>query len=514
MVKAVEFLPTIRYWEGPAFQLIISCLVGVFLFILNKVLIGSIALLIIALCLLLFLILYKRSSYQTSLQRIFYLTLLAIPFAWFAEFQTAPTRALTHGITLQDTELRIFSPSAGSLESELTFEGKVQGCDGYWYDVLLKLPNDSLIPPKYHYGAIAKATLDLSSILAIKDEGYQKYLLSEGYEAIGNIHSLSSLESMANPPIKSRLKSFRGKLIAHFEDTSSKELTLEQKGLIYALCLGDRSHLPRVVKESFTSSGVAHILAVSGFHLGVIFAFLSSILNHILPRYRHRYWKYSLLMIGLFTYTLMSGASTATVRALIMSMIILVARMLNRPTDPIQLLSLTLLIFLISNPYSIWSIGLMLSISAVWGIYVFLPIFREYFRTQIKALQYVFNIILVSISAQLGVLPFLFLYFGSASFSFIWSNIPLVILSALLIPLALIALLLNLITGSLPHFAIKILSWLSNGMIEVTHFFAQSQGNIQYRFDFPLLILYFLFLIILHSWLYRKANQHYINRLS
>lgn len=514
MVKAVEFLPKIRYWECPAFQLLISCLAGVLLFLCDCAIEGTYALSLIALGITIFVQIRKHSSFTPHLRNAVYLIILAILFTWFAEFRTAPARTLPLGITSQEATLIILSPNSASLESEQTFEAKVKGERGYWFKVLIKTPHDSLIPLQYHYGGVAIATLDLSSLSSIKDKGYRRYLQSEGYEAIGNIHSISSWGKVNRPSLRSRLTSYRNRLISNFETTSITTLTPKQRGLIYALSLGDRSYLPKSVKETFTSSGVAHILAVSGFHLGVIFAFLSSILHFVLPKYRHRYWKYSLLILGLITYSLMSGASNATLRALIMSIIILVARLIERPTDPIQLLSLTLLIFIVSNPYSLWSIGLVLSLSAVWGIFVFLPIFKEYFHTQFKILQYVFNIILVSISAQLGVLPFLFYYFGSATFSFIWSNIPLVVLSGVLIPLSLLALILNILLGSLPAFITQILGWLSKSMIEITSYFAQIQGDIHFRFDLPLLILYFIFLTTLHPWLYHKANQHYIKRLT
>lgn len=517
MVKAIEFLPKVRYIDRPAFRLLVSCVGGVILFATRKVVWGSIVLGVFFIGLLIAAAILKRNkSTQVRLMNISFMILLAVIFAWYSELKTAPSRSLTEGHTLYDTSIEIIQPIASSLESEYQFAAKVEN-NGYWYKVRLKVPREEMLPEDCHFGATLRGTLDLAGLTSIRNKNYRNYLLSEGFEAIGNIQEITSIESSSHPSLKSKMSSIRYRLIQNLENAASENniLNLEERGLIYALTLGDRSHLPKKVKQSFSTSGVAHILAVSGYHLGVIFMLLSLILGRVLSHYSQRKIRYVLLIIGLLLYTFISGASTATMRALIMSVIAISAKLLDRESDPIQLLSLTLLFFFISNPYSYLSIGLSLSIGAVWGIYLFLPLFQEYMKTKIKGLQYLTNIILVSISAQLGIFPLLLFYFEKTTLSFIWSNIPLVILSSILIPLALVVLLILPLTGTLPDFIFEILHFLTAGMIKTTEFFASisSEGLESNIIDIPILILYYIFLILLYPLLHRRANQHHINRL-
>lgn len=515
MVKAIEFLPKVRYWECPAFQLLLSCSVGTLLFSLNLVRTGAIILATLGIIIFILSRITKRKSLRQNLQHISLLILLSIIFLGYSYFRTTPVRQIKQGITLYDTEIIILNPISASLESEIRFAGKVRDSSGYWYKVQIKIPDERMLPEAHYFGSKIRATIDLSSMDKMKGKGYSHFLLSEGYEAQGTIQSISSIAPLTHPPLQSKLQGIRHQLIKKFEESSSNlhVIDQEERGMIYALALGERSHLPREVKDAFKSSGVAHILAVSGYHLGIVYLFLSFILGRLMPNYKQQKWKSILLLSGLLTYTLLSGASTATVRAFIMASLAILAKFLDRQTEPIQLLSLTLLFFLIINPYAYLSIGLMLSISAVWGIFVFMPIFQEYFSTSIQALQYILNIILVSLAAQIGVFPLLLFYFGTASLTFIWSNIPLIVISGILIPFALMVLFLLPILGSLPTIIFQILGWMSRGMIEVADFFAHLSSGLHTTFDIPLLVLYYLFLILLYPLLYKRANQHYINRL-
>lgn len=517
MVKTIEFLPKIRYKDRPAFSLLISCIGGVLLFAIGEVVLGS----IIAGAVLLGLLvtatfLKQKKDLQTKLINVSLMITLAILFSWYFEFKTAPSRSLTKGITLYDTEVEIIEPVASSLESEYQFIAMVDH-NGYRYKVRMKTPRDEMIPEEYYFGVTLRGTLDLAPMSSIRSENYRQYLLSEGFEAVGNIQDINAVKHSQYPSIKSIMSLIRYRLVENLEEASTKNniLNREERGLIYALTLGDRSHLPKEIKESFNTSGVAHILAVSGYHLGIIFMFLSLLWSQILPHYHQRKIRYLFLLIGLLLYTFISGASTATMRALVMSVIALCAKLLDRDSDPIQLLSLTLLFFLISTPYSYLSIGLSLSIGAVWGIYMFLPLFQEYLKTKIRGLRYLINIILVSVSAQIGIFPLLLFYFGNTTISFIWSNIPMVLLSSILIPLALGVLLILPVVGTLPDFIFKLLGSLTDAMIKTTEFFASlSGGRIETNIDIPILILYYLFIILLYPLLYRRANRHHIDKLS
>ena len=190
-------------------------------------------------------------------------------------------------------------------------------------------------------------------------------------------------------------------------------------------------------------------------------------------------------------------------------------KLLARPIDPIQLLSLVFVIFLAINPFAYYSLGLLLSLSAVWGIFSFYPLFIRCLNPTNRFLQWLRDLICLTISAQIGVLPLLFLNFGSAPLVFIWSNIPLLFLSSLLIPLALLCFLLTALFGWVPNALLQLLNLLAEWMHAVTNLFSPNPINLTIRFDWVALILYYLIAYLayrlLHSYTCRLEAQRLIH---
>lgn len=449
-----------------------------------------------------------------TIEPFMWLSIVGILFGWYSELRAKPINNLPDGITLQEVNIRILYPLSGSAESQIRYKSEVQTPDGQWLTIRLQSP-EMIIDS---YGSEAIATLDLSALRTLKSEGYRNYLISEGFVAQGNVHKLYSLRPMNHPPISSRLQSFRQQLIHRFDEEARVSIDQQSRGLIYALSLGDRSLLPRELKTQFASAGVAHILAVSGYHLGIVYGLVSLLIGKFLWRYRHRRYRYILILLSLVLYTLMTGASTATVRALLMSTIALGAKLLDRPSDPVQLLSLVLLVFLCINPFAYYSIGLLLSVSAVWGIYTFLPLFQRWFNPSRKWLKWFADIISISLSAQIGVFPILLMSFGTASLGFLWSNIPIVFISGVLIPLALLSFFILQIFGQLPAILLQLLNYLAISMEGVTNLFTtENYGiNLHARFDLIALILYYAIAYLasrlLHGYICRMEENKLIHR--
>lgn len=487
----------VRYLSRPAFQLLLATLLGVLLFLADIPIWGGIVLAVAGAMLLFF---QKRT---TAL-----LLLWSLLFAWYAHLRNEPRSNLPEGKTLYDTKIHLLYPTASSLEGAIFYHSRVE-VDGQSFKVRLQIPPHITLPESLQYGSEAVATLDISSLKTLKNKSFRHYLLSEGYEAQGAIHNISKIQKPNILHPVSLFQSIRADIVRHFEALTKEHLSLEERGLIYALALGDRTLLPTSVRHAFTASGVAHILAVSGYHLGVVYGVLMVLLSLSLRPYRFRYLRYTLLLIALLGYTLITGASTATVRAFVMSTLFTISRFQGRPADAIQVLSLTFVIFLLIEPYSIFSVGLMLSLAAVWGIFLFLPLFQNYFYSFKRSLTYFSEIIFVTLSAQLGVFPLLFYYFGSASLSFLWSNLPLVLLSGLLIPYALGLMLWGWLFGWLPSPLIRVAQILSQWMIELSNFFAQwTQAGLQVtqQYDLVLLVLSYAALILGYKLVVRRIR--------
>ena len=431
--------------------------------------------------------------------------MVAAAFWLYTDARTLVARDFPERCELSRAVVDIHYPVSAHSES-LTQYGATVQMDGQPVRVLLRSDASGI-------GYSTRAVADLELYRLRTDNSYHRYLLSEGYQAAGRIAHLYRLDKKPYTSLSEAMQELRAGLVANFERASAPCLNPEVRGMTYALSLGDRSHLPRSVKERFTDTGVAHVIAVSGYHLGIIYLFLSSLLALGLWRWHHRHHRhlrYALLFLGTLAYTLFTGASTATVRAFLMSSLILLAAALGRRTDKVQLLSLTVLIFLVVQPLSYLSVGLMLSVSAVWGILTFLPLFQKLITPSVRGLQLLRDAIFVSVSAQIGVLPFLFMFFGRANMSIVWSNIPLMYLSAVAIPYGLILVVMVGLFGAVPPFLLTIQDWLVGSMIRITRYFSLEAASLSAggSMDVVQVILYYAIVVIFYRLVARQINAY------
>lgn len=148
-----------------------------------------------------------------------------------------------------------------------------------------------------------------------------------------------------------------------------KEITPPQfLPVVYAVWLGDRSHLPQDVYATYRLSGIAHILAVSGVHVGIIFASTMFGLRLFMRSGRYRAL---VAMVTVVLFAFVAGASVTSLRAALMVCIYLVAELFEREPDTPTALSLAAIFFLGYNPDVLYHIGFQLSFASVASILIF-----------------------------------------------------------------------------------------------------------------------------------------------
>jgi competence protein ComEC len=215
----------------------------------------------------------------------------------------------------------------------------------------------------------------------------------------------------------------------------------ETASLLRGLLLADRKEIDKETKTQFINSGVVHVLAVSGLHVG----FIALIIILLFGRF-NIYIRSLLTIIGLITFMLLTGVPPSVFRATVMAVVIIVAFLTNRTTNIFNSLAIAALIILIVNPYEIYSPGFQLSFSAVLAIGAIYP--RISFAVnklsiKSKIIRYFLLFFGVSLSAQLGTLPFTVLYFGKISVIALFSNLIVIPVIGLIIALAITTLLIN-----------------------------------------------------------------------
>lgn len=193
----------------------------------------------------------------------------------------------------------------------------------------------------------------------------------------------------------------------------------ESLDFLTALLLGDKSSLDQDLKTKFARAGVVHVLAVSGLHAGFVLLIISSICS-LLRLGRHIGTVCTLL--ALYFYVQLTGCGAPVVRASLMAGFYLIGRLLERTAPPFNLIGAAALTLMLINPLQLFDPGFQLSFSAVISILYIYPRLRDIpLIGRLCGLKRPFFIspliqaMLVSLSAQLGTLPFTACYFQRIS---------------------------------------------------------------------------------------------------
>ena len=228
---------------------------------------------------------------------------------------------------------------------------------------------------------------------------------------------------------------------------------------ISALTLGYKDDLNKEVIGDFRRSGAAHILAVSGLHTGLVYAILLFLLTgggRWKPLYEQRGRRClisGVCIVCLWGYAYLTGLTPSVVRSVIMFTLAEVAHMLYRNRLSLNVVFLSAAIILAFRPTDLFSVIFQLSYAAVIMIVLCSPLFSfpALYKIQpqplFKGVQYVWGLISVSVAAQLGTLPLTLFYFHQMSNYFLLTNLIIIPLAGILVPLGFA----TLIFGGVPY---------------------------------------------------------------
>jgi competence protein ComEC len=195
------------------------------------------------------------------------------------------------------------------------------------------------------------------------------------------------------------------------------------------MLLGDRMAVSDQLEDAFARSGTMHILAVSGLHLGILYWFIVQLIG----KWRRHFlfnWLFVLIsLLILWAFALLSGAAASTQRAATMFSVMIIANAINKESNALNTLAISGLIILWVNPYQLFSVGFQLSFLALGGILYLQPWITSWRRFENRIIQYLWQLVSVSLAAQIAVLPLSAYYFHQLPVYFLMANIFLVPLS-------------------------------------------------------------------------------------
>ena len=332
-------------------------------------------------------------------------------------------------------------------------------------------------------------------------EGYARYLLSEGVTALGRAHILAhqptpSSTLLLHAPTRYAHR-LRDGLTAHIQASALSPYT---QHLLIAMALGEKRHdaLGREVSASFVRGGVAHLLAVSGFHLAVVIGALTLLLRYIPYVRRRDRLRCALLLAAAWAFTLLTGASIPTLRAAGMLTMYLGFRLLRRPVCLLEVFTLPALLQLLYAPTSLFSASFLMTYLAIISIRLFYrPIEGLLGELRQPLLRYLWALLAMTLAVQPLLLPLSLYLFGESSLAFLWTTLLVVPLSALLIPTSLLIFLLLPLIGTAPSGLLAPLEWGAGLMREGV---ALAEGIPALMLHYPLglgaLLLYYILLAL------------------
>ena len=270
--------------------------------------------------------------------------------------------------------------------------------------------------------------------------------------------------------------------ICFSKKVNNMKLSKDEKSILKGILLGDKSEIDEEIITDFSDSNISHILAISGMHISYVILIISFVFNRLLGKH------FSKIVISFFVfiYMCLTGFPVTFVRAGISGIVLIMSNFFYRKNDIWQTLSLSLIILLINNPFSILNIGLQLSYSAIIGIIIFQRLLKKYIsnsleKTNNRAIrknqkkikygikiinskigQIVLDSILVTISSMIAIIPIIIYQFNKLPIFSIFLSI---LASFIIVPIIVLGLICLVFDTSflqiLLSYSLKILIFIS-----------------------------------------------------
>jgi len=239
----------------------------------------------------------------------------------------------------------------------------------------------------------------------------------------------------------------------------------QKLALVSALVLGERSGLDAETTNAFSSTGISHILSVSGLHVAVLYGVLSFLLGVLDPKSRLNVFRQLILIGFLIFYAFITGLSPSVCRSVFMFSMLAFGKCLNRKSLSINTVLFSAWVLLLINPGFIFDLGFQLSYLAVVSLIVLYPLVLDLWKPKILPVQRIWEMACLSLVAQLGTAPLTIHVFHAFPSYFLLNNLIAVPFSSLLLYFAGSYLAL----GWIPGFG----GWLANTLGYLLDFFLQ-----------------------------------------
>ncbi|QPH39897.1 ComEC/Rec2 family competence protein [Pedobacter endophyticus] len=304
-------------------------------------------------------------------------------------------------------------------------------------DELIISANYAPIEPPYN-----PAEFDFKRWMAAKNIRQQCF--------INQKNLLKTNRNIGNPIIRFALRLRKRQIEVYRQLIKDREAFSVASTLIFDY----RADLSKETLAAYSTTGTIHALSVSGSHVGIIF-FLLNICFAFLDKNKHlKILKFILICSLIWGYALITGLSPTVVRAAIMITIFIAALTFAKNKNGYNTLAFAAFCQLVYNPFLIWDVGFQLSYISVFGLIYLQPKIYKWLYMKNKWLDKVWQLIALSLAAQLVTFPLCLYYFHQFPVYFLLGNL------FIAIPLTAIMILGMLVLVPYLHWLAPVFEWI------------------------------------------------------
>lgn len=294
----------------------------------------------------------------------------------------------------------------------------------------------------------------------------------KNYLKINKVYGIIRVDLYTNIIIKHQKNLSNFKLLIHkirekLKQNIQELLTKETYALGIGILIGDNSRINEKIVEDFKNSNLSHMLAVSGTHINYVVLTVSILFAK--KRAGIKTQRVVTIMMMLFFMEL-TQMTSSVVRAGISCIIYMLASLLYRKADVINAMAISTLLILSNNPFKLFDIGFQLSYAGTLGIILFCKLINIPIKN--KLLKYLKDNIIISISANIFIIPIMMYQFNTISLTFILSNLLAGPLLGISIILEIIVLLISFMSINIAAIPAKVLNILLILIINIANWFS------------------------------------------
>ena len=269
-------------------------------------------------------------------------------------------------------------------------------------------------------------------------ESYSKYLLSQKIYYQTDPAEIKLIQRGRD--LYTLRYHIREKLSAAIDSLYPKE-----SAMIKAITYGDKSQMSKEQNQLFSITGTSHVLALSGFHVGILGVLINIALEQVSVKKRGL-----ITLFILAIYAFLTGLRASILRATSFFVLYYLAFLKNKRYNLFASAALMASLLLMTNPYYIYDMGFVLSFAGVFSIACFYPLLKHLIAPYSLSQSKIVKMSLVTLAAQGFTLPLVAYYFGTVSLVSIPANLVIVPLISILMPLSIISLGLHMASFYIP----------------------------------------------------------------